>query len=107
MICYIYIYLYIICIYNYVIYIYTMHTSYLIFHIIESIYIIYQLIQSDLFIPYLEITSPAKGSLNHPKKGTKNSQVSIYANVSELLTFQHALFWVILGHSSLTPDMRR
>lgn len=110
MICYsvyIYICVYYLYIYIYIRHIYNIHTSYFIFHIIESIYIIYQLIQSDLFIPYLEITSPARGSLNHPKKGTKNSQVSIYANVSELLTFQHALFWVILGHSSLTPDMRR
>ena len=38
----------------------------------------YQLIQSDLFIPHLEVTWPFKGSLNHPNKVTSRNPGSWY-----------------------------
>lgn len=38
---------------------------------------IYQVIQYDLFFPQLEVTLPSKGSLNYPKKVTKNCHGSL------------------------------
>ena len=54
--------------------------------------------RGDLFMPYLEVTYPLNGSLNHPKKGTKDYQEWIVQRLGTV--FFGCQGWVFLPEKS-------